>query len=213
MICERYWREGIVLVERGLDDPHREGCADCTRAHASRQELVEALPLIGAGNSGDPYWQAKVWRRIDEERSHARRWRWSLAGVLAVACVAALWIGIRPRDASPQIKIISQGEAMRSLFDAHVDDRLQVTVGETYDVWIYRAGKIVLQCHARQVSKGCAPSSDGMVAELVLDVPEAYQVITVKAPPPELTLRGLDQDLAALESADIVYDKKEVPVH
>jgi len=215
MICERYWREGIVLVERGLDDPHREGCADCTRAHASRQELVEALPLIGAGNSGDPHWQAKVWRRIDEERAHARRWRWPLASALAVACVAALWIGLgrtRPGDAHPRIEIIAQGESMRSLSDAHVDDRLRVTVDETYDVWIYRGGRVRLQCRARQVSKGCTPSSGGIVVEMVLDTPGAYQVITVKAPPSALLLRGLDEDRAALESADILYDETEVMV-
>ena len=28
MTCERYWRDGVVLVERGLDDPHRDGCGD-----------------------------------------------------------------------------------------------------------------------------------------------------------------------------------------
>jgi hypothetical protein len=213
MTCERYWREGIVLVERGLDDPHRVGCADCTRAHASRQELVEALPLIGAGHTGDPRWQAKVWRRIDEERAHARwRWRWPLAGALAVACVAALWIGLGRGDPGPRIDIIAQGEPMRSR-SAHVDDRLRVTVGETYDVWIYRAGEIVLRCHARQVSNGCAPSSDGMVAELVLDIPGEYQVITVKAPPRALLLRELDEDRAALESADIVYYEDSVLVH
>jgi hypothetical protein len=224
MMCERYWREGIVLVERGLADPHREGCPDCTRAHASRQELVDALPLIGAGDTGDPDWQDGVWRRIDGERAHAAwRWRWPLVGPLAVACAIALWIGLGrsgPGDPRPVFAIVAQGELMRSTsaatstsIPAHVDDHLRVTVGEAFDVWIYRAGRIELQCRARQVADRCTPSSDGMVVELVLSMPEVYQVIVVKAPPVGLRLRGLDDDRAALESAGILYEEHKVSVH
>lgn len=225
MTCERYWREGIVLVERGLDDPHRDGCEDCARAHASRQELIEALPLIGAGDSGDPYWQAKVWQRIDGESARApRRWRWQLAGALTVACVVALWIGfgrVRSDDVQLQddvrspIKIIHEGALMRS-DDAHVDDRLRVTVGETSDVWIYRAGRLVLECPARRVSgpasDRCAPAAHGMVVEMILSVPGTYHVIVTAAP---VALRPggvLDEDRAALETAGVSYKKDTVQV-
>jgi hypothetical protein len=115
MTCERYWREGILLVERGLADPHRDGCEDCTRAHASRQELIEALPLIGASDIGDPNWQAKVWQRIDGKRGHAMwRWRWQIAGALSAACIFALWIGLRsapppPRDVQSRIEDVPLG--------------------------------------------------------------------------------------------------------
>jgi len=219
MTCERYWREGIVLVERGLPDPHRDGCADCTRAHASRQELIEALPLIGAGDTGDPYWQAKVWQRIDGERARApRRWHWQLAGALTVACVVALWIGlgrVRSGDVRPRIEIIPKGTPMRS-DDAHVDDRLRVTVGETSDVWIYRAGRLVLQCPARQgsgqVSDQCAPDAHGMVVEMILSVPGPYQVIVTAAPVAWRPGGVLDEDRAALETAGVHYeeDKRQV---
>jgi hypothetical protein len=217
MTCERYWRDGIVLVERGLDDPHRDGCADCTRAHASRQELIEALPRIGAGDTGDPNWQASVWRRIDDGRAPARapwRWRWQLAGALALACVVALWIGLgrtRPGEGRPQIDIFAGGGPMRSP-SAVVGDRLRVTVGETSDVWIYRADRLVLQCHARQVSEGCAPDSDGMIVEMVLAIAGTYQVIIVEAPPKALPGGGLDEDRAALESAGIRYGEHPVTV-
>ncbi len=219
MICDRYWREGIVLVERGLDDPHRDGCADCVRAHASRRELVEALPLIGAGYTGDPHWQANVWRRIDGDRADVpwhRRWRWPLNGALVVACAVALWLGLlRPRSdradvARSPVEIIAGGVAMRSS-SANVDDRLRVTVGETSEVWIYRAERLVLQCRARQASDNCTPNSHGMVVDMVLSIPGAYQVIVVKAPVTQPQGR-LDADRAALESARVDYSDDAVSV-
>jgi hypothetical protein len=226
MMCDRYWREGIVLVERGLDDAHREGCADCTRAHASRRELIEALPLIGASYTGDPHWQANVWRRIDGVRAHTPwRWRWQLDAVLTLVCVVALWIGLgrtRPVDSQPQpqYEIVGRagavtmrsGSGSGSADDAHVDDRLRVTVGEISEVWIYRAERLVLRCRARQVSDGCAPDAHGMIVEMVLSIPGPYQVIVTEGPvaPP----RGkLDEDRAALETVGAHYEKHGVLVH
>lgn len=219
MRCSLYWREGIVLVERGLDDPHRASCADCTRAHASRQELIEALPLIGASYTGDPHWQAKVWRRIDGGDAHrAWRWRWPLAGALTVACVMALWIGLgrtRPDDVRPRREIVAGAEAKRSepeLEFADRNDHLRVTVGESSEVWIYRGEDLMLRCRAREVSDRCAPDSHGMIVEMVLSSSGEYQVIVVDAP--VAMPRGLlDKDLAALESARTKYVKWALTVH
>jgi hypothetical protein len=221
MSCERYWREGIVLVERGLDDPHRDGCEDCRRAHASRQELIEALPLIGAGETGDPHWQVKVWQRIDGERARAPwRWRWQLADALTVVCVAALWIGLcrgRPDDVRPQddvrprIEIIAEGGPMRSSA-AHVDDRLKVTVAETSDVWIYRGGRLALHCPARQALDGCAPDAHGMIVEMLLSIPGTYQVIVTATPVASPPRGRLDEDRAALETAGVSYKEDTVQV-
>jgi len=211
MTCERYWREGIVLVERGLDDPHRDGCADCTCAHASRQELVEALPLIGAGYTGDPRWQAEVWRRIDGKRTNAPwRWRWQFAGALTVACAIALWIGLGRRgDARPRFDTIPGATGMRS-HAAHaadasqVDDHRRFTVGETSEVWFYRAERLVLRCRPRELAVGCAPDAHGMIVEMVLSAPGEYEAIAIEAPVAEP--RGvLDQDQAALATVGAVY--------
>jgi hypothetical protein len=241
MSCERYWRDGIVLVERGLDDPHRDGCEDCTRAHASRQELIETIPWIGASYTGDPDWQAKVWRQIDEERAPAPwRWRWQLASVLTVACAFALWISfgrVRPDgrvvpdlartgDAQPQFQIVHQGVAMRSkappdvrVLSAVVDDHLRFTVSEASDVWIYRAGRLVLQCPAPRsgqasshVSDGCVPAPHGMVVELALSIPGTYHVIITTAPVAWRPSGRLDEDRAALESAKVPYQIQPLPV-
>jgi len=223
MSCERYWREGIVLVERGLDDPHRDGCEDCRRAHASRQELIEALPLIGAGKTGDANWQAKVWQRIDGARGHAPwRWRWQLAGALAVACVFALWLGlgrvpsgeVSPRgELMSEIQIIPAGASMRSVgSDAHVDDRMRFTVSETSDVWIYRDDIPVVRCRARQVSEGCTPDAHGMIVDVPLPRLGKYTVIVTAAPVPWPPRAGLDADRGALVRAGASYREETVHV-
>jgi len=218
MTCERYWRDGIVLVERGLDDPHRDGCEDCRRAHVSRQELIEALPLIGAGLTGDPDWQAKVWQRIDGEHAPApSRWRWQLAGALAAACAVVLWIGVGrgrvpPSDVRPRTEVIPGDVAMRSGSNAVVGDRLRVTVGEVHDVWIYRGDQLVLQCRARRPSAACKPDAHGMIVEMVLSTPVTYHVFSIEAPPATLPGGKLDEDRAALESASIHYRYENVPV-
>jgi hypothetical protein len=217
MICERYWREGIVLVERGLDDPHRDGCEDCARAHASRQELIDALPLIGMGVTDDPHWQTRVWQVIDGKPAGAPwRWRWQLGGALAAAAVLALWIGLDragPGDVRPHVAIIETGPPRRSEGGAaHVDDLLQVFAGEASDVWIYREDHLELRCQAHAASDRCRPDPHGMTVEMVLSTPGEYRVIVTMAPfalPP----RGkLDDDLAALESASAAYKDEHLSV-
>jgi len=211
MICERYWRDGIVLVERGLDDPHRDGCEDCARAHASRQELIDALPLIGADVTGDLFWQAKVWHVIDGRpaRSPSRR-RWQLAGALAAVSVIALWIGLdraRSREVRPHVAVIETGPVRRSE-GAHVGDHLQVFAGEDSDVWIYREGRLALQCRAHQASHGsdgCVQAPEHMVVDLVLKTPGEYRILVTLAHfalPPS---GKLDEDLASLVSAGVSY--------
>ena len=203
-----------MLVERGLPDPHRDGCEDCARAHASRQELIEAIPLIGAGHTGDPHWQAKVWRRIDDERAPAPwRWRWQLAGALALVSIVALWLGLgrsRPGDVLPRIEIIEGGVAMRSIaahdrsIAAHVDARLRVTVNETSEVWIYRLDHLVRECRAQQVANGCVMGADGMVVGLLLRDPVTYRVIIVDAARAPRPSGVLDEDLAVEDRQVVV---------
>lgn len=92
MTCERYWREGIALVEREQADPHRVSCADCRRAHAARHELVHALPMIGGLDSGDPQWQVRVWRQIARERSMRTMWRCATGALVAACATTLFWL-------------------------------------------------------------------------------------------------------------------------
>jgi hypothetical protein len=216
MTCERYWRDGVLLVERGLDDPHRDGCEGCASAHASRQELIDALPLIGADVTGDPHWQAKVWQVIDGRPARPPwRWRWQLAGVLAAAAAIALWIGLdraRPRDVRPSVAVIETGPPRRS-GAPHVDDHLQVFAGKDSDVWIYRETRLVLQCRPRQASDLCAPDPDGMTINMKLSLPGEYHVIITMAPFALEPSGKLDDDLGALESAGAAYRDFRQSVH
>lgn len=222
MTCERYWRDGIVLVEHGADDPHRDGCDDCVRAHASRQELIEALAMIGDDVPEDPYWQAKVWERIEGSRARPPwRWRWQLAGALAAAAVLVLWLGVgrdRPEQVRPSVMIIKSDVLIRSaasnasdrLF-AHVKDLIHVDAGGGAEIRIYRANRVVLQCRPQQVPDGCVRDRHRTTVDLPLSIPGAYDVIVIDAPFP-LESGQLDEDVGALESAAASYYERKVLV-
>jgi hypothetical protein len=118
MTCERYWREGVVLYERGEIDPHRESCGDCQQAHAACAQMIDALPHVGDDVVGDPMWQSKVLERIDAMSEGAEvidlaarrrpepakdvaqpgrptwsRWSWWLTGAFAGACaIVCVWL-------------------------------------------------------------------------------------------------------------------------
>jgi len=208
MTCDRYWREGIVLVERGADDPHRHSCADCTAAHAARQELVDSLPLVGGGYTGDPRWQAGVWRRIQAERPPARAlWRWKLASGLATACMVLLAFGLfrggGPGDeARPSFAYLSGPAAMRAGSGHHVDDRLRIAVGDTAEVRIYHGDHLLLRCGPRESKPGCTPDDRGMIVELPLAVPGPYAALVFDASA-ALPAVGYDHDRAALDAAGV----------
>jgi len=220
MTCEHYWRDGILLDERGERDPHRDTCEDCRRAHRERELLVRVLPEVGAASAGDPDWQSQVWRRIArQETSRARRSYW-LGGALAAAGLLAA-IGLYlTRDqpagwtaehadrstgsgARPRIEIVSSPTAMRStpgtgtVASARVGDRVRISVGPGSEVRIYRADRLVLRCPAWQTSPGCTPDAVGLVADAVLTAAGDYQLVTITSV--NVDPAGvLDRDLAAV---------------
>jgi len=231
MRCEHYWRDGILRVERGEQDPHRSTCADCRRAHDERDELVRTLPRVGATSSGDPHWQARVWSRIArEETARARRSYWLGAG-LVVACAIAVVYTIAVVDQSPQtfprdraasvalddimapdrprIEIVSGQLAMRST-SARVGDRVRISVGLGQEVRVYRANLLVLRCRAQFVP-GCIPDALGLVAETELATAGEYQLVVIPATTSE-PVGTLDRDLAAVVSAGGDYKVTELSV-
>jgi len=195
MSCERYWSEGVVLVEQGQADPHRDTCSDCQRAHASRAELVGVLPLVHAMRTGNPRWKERVWRAIDGRAQVRRAW-WIGGGlVVAAAAALALWLTTREHAAPgpgvatrPEIEIISGQVAMRSK-SARVGDRVRVNVTHGEEVRFYRAERLLARCAAAAVE-----------CELALATAGEYQVVIVPAPAPEVA-GTLDGDLAAVVSA------------
>jgi hypothetical protein len=214
MTCDRYWREGVVLVERGQPDPHRADCADCTQAHASRLELVQALPTIGAGYTGDPQWQAGVWRRIAAETASrpAWRWRWWFNGGLAIACAVLLWLGIKSPngDSRPRIDILDQPDAMRSKAWT-TGDHLLAAVEEGDEIRIYRNSRLEVQCPSQPPRTDCTRDERGFVIDMVFELPGKYEVLAVTAGASRLN--GIyDHDVVTLDAGGYVKKRAKVSV-
>ena len=191
MTCERYWQDGVLLVEQGQRDPHRDECADCRAAHAAREDMVRAMPALGASGAGDPDWQMKVWSRIARhEAQRARRSYWIGGGAAVVCAAAAVWLllfrGPTPAQVAgagsmeggagdgdrPRMEIVPGRLALRSpSTSARVGDRIRVLVARGGEVRVYRANRLVLRCPAQQVRPGCAPDPLGLVAEAELATP------------------------------------------
>ena len=182
MTCERYWREGILLDERGERDPHRDTCEDCQRAHCERDLLIQVLPVVGTASAGDPDWQSGVWQRIArQETSRARRSYW-LGGALAAAGLLVaiglyltrqepqspgqVAVEVHGTGARPRIEIVSSSTPLRArpstgtASSARVGDRVRISVPPGCEVRIYRADRLVLRCPAWHSSPGCTLRCD-----------------------------------------------------
>jgi hypothetical protein len=216
MSCEHYWRDGVLLAERGAEDPHRDTCIECRRAHEARDQLVQSMPAVGQTTPGDPAWQMRVWSRIArQEASRARRSYWVGGGLVAVAAAAAVLVWLVPLrgggDADrPRIEFVSGKAAMRST-SARVGDKVKISVGRGQEVRVYRAERLLLRCPARAVSPGCASDAHGLVAEAELATAGEYQLVVIPsatAPP----IGTLDRDLAAVVSAGGDYKVTELSV-
>jgi hypothetical protein len=234
MTCQHYWREGIVLVERGEPDPHRDGCVDCRRQHTARQQLVRAMPLVGAVPDDDSDWQPRVWQQIAREGMTStglpgiRRWWWSLGGALAAGCAVLVWLVVHPpnkpagRGASdgvaylesaetlPRIEIISGPVAKRST-SARVGDRVRISARPGDDIRVYRADHLVARCVAGAPSEDCSRGAQAIVAETALKTAGDYQLVVIKAQRVE-PIGSFDADLAAVVAAGGSYDVKELSI-
>jgi hypothetical protein len=233
--CEHYWRDGVLMVERGQADPHRDDCLACRRAHEARGQLVRALALVGAG-AGDPWWQERVWQAIRRERAGkpAAAWSWMpWASALAAACVLLAFVsarGLYHRErgegelARPRIDIVPSEVATRST-SAGIGDRVRIAAAAHQEVRIYRGEKLLLRCTAAAAATtpGCAADAGGLTAEHVLRLPGEYQLLIVSAgilsppmppveagsvpaaEPPAASAASLDRDLQAITASGSTY--------
>lgn len=214
MTCEHYWRDGIVLVELGEPDPHRDTCATCRREHEIHDAIIQALPLIGHEATGAPGWEARVWRRIDRLESSRRvRW-WYIGAALAAACAMVLtWWGLAHRGPSrPRIEIVPgpSAVAMRSTSPS-VGDRVRITVEPTSEVRVYHGDRLVLRCPVGAATDGCLSDAHSGVAEALLGAGGVYRVVVITLVAAEPSGR-LDLDLRAIVSAGGEYQITELRV-
>lgn len=214
MTCERYWRDGILLVECGEPDPHRDSCADCQREHVAREQIIRALPLVGTETAGDPHWQARVWSRIARlEEQRPARWGRLSAGLAAAFASVLVWWTIARRDhARPRIEVVPGTDviAMRSA-SPRVGDRVRIAARPTDEVRIYRGDGLVLRCPVGSTGDGCMSDAHGMVAEAPLAASGDYRVVVITLATAEPVGR-LDLDLRAIVSAGGEYQITELRV-
>jgi hypothetical protein len=210
MSCERYWHDGILLVERGESDPHRDTCVDCRREHAARAQLVAALPLVGGAEDGDPAWEARVWSRIARlEPRPARRW-WHLGGGFAAVIALVLLWWLRPDELRPRIEVVPGEVAMRST-SPRLGDRVRVLGRPGDEIRIYRADQLLLRCAVGSSAIGCTPDAHGMVAEALLSTAGDYELVIVTLATAE-PVGKLDRDLGAIVQAGGDYQITELSV-
>ena len=214
MICEHYWRDGILLVERDEPDPHRDTCAVCRREHEVREQIIRALPLVGRETAGDPHWEARVWSRIArlESRRPAPWWRLAAGLTAAFAIVVVWWTIARRQELRPRIEVVPGDDAiaMRSELP-RVGDRVQIAVELTDEVRIYRGDDLVLRCPAGSTGDGCRSDAHGMVAEARLAASGNYRLVVITLATAEPVGR-LDLDLGAVVAAGGEYQITELSV-
>lgn len=203
MRCEHYWREGVLLVEQGRPDPHRDTCLDCRREHEARQELIRAFTLIGANENGDPSWQSRVWRRIardEEEAAEAgwRRWSWAGGALAAAGTLAVALPLLQTGEPRPRVETIAGATVVRGE-TTKVGDTIRIALRASQEVRVYHRERRVLRCTAAELGySGCARDVAGLVAELKLELPGEYKLVIVldgTAPAGDGTF---DHDVAAL---------------
>jgi len=215
MTCEHYWRDGILLVERGEPDLHRATCVVCRCEHEVREALIRALPLVGGTTAGDPSWEARVWSRIARlEAPRAHRW-WRFGGGFATACaIVLMWwtLGRRdpPEDTRPHIEVVPGEVAMRST-SPRMGDRVRITVKPTDEARVYRADALVLRCPVGAAGRGCVSDAHGMVAEVLLATTGDYQLVVITSATAE-PVGSLERDLEAILSAGGDYQITELSV-
>jgi TonB family protein len=127
-LCNRFEREGILRIERGLPlDSHFDTCAACEVARHKYDTLLAALPTSQPDASPPPGWQSRILRAAAE--SDAARPAFSTTGwgrpfawaaVAAVGAVAAATFGLDPGPM--QFEVQAETHAATTLADSPVED-------------------------------------------------------------------------------------------
>lgn len=94
MSCNRFEREGLLLLEEGEPlSEHFATCEDCLAARGAYERLQEGLRWVASEAEPSEDWQARTWRAIreqEEDRSQegsareGRRWWQVIPGLTAV---------------------------------------------------------------------------------------------------------------------------------
>lgn len=216
MRCARFETEGLARFVAGEPlEAHFEECADCRATRASYQAVASALQQARGAYSPPGDWEAKVWARVQRNRS-TRRWP-AVLGFAATAAALAVFVlsslggpeallltADAERGPGPVVRGGAAGRSeVRSMAPGEVLVlRAKVPRGKQGDVRVYRgANELVFQCAN---TKACVAGKDGLEARVTLDRAGIYRAIGIASdgPPPAAT-GNLDADYAqAMRSCD-----------
>ncbi len=212
MSCDRFEREGLERLERGLPlDPHFETCPDCRRQRAAYERLGAAIRETGADLEPPADWEAQVRATIDSRRV-ARRYR-SRSRWLAPAAAAAVLVFLLLRPPEPvEMSLavrVEAGATVRRGEEANLGDRLVLEANAGPDrhaeLRVYRNDRqLVLHCSNEPP---CIRRGDTLQASLPLDAPGTYQSVLLSAEEPlPAPAHGLDADTAAALDAGASFE-------
>lgn len=205
--CDRFERQGILLLEQGRPlDEHFDTCPDCRRARAAYERLRQGIAAAGEEHAPPAGWQARVWAAVEERQRRSRRWRWPWLLVPVGVAAAALLVVVGrapPPPAAPALEVGVEhgaGPARRGT-EAHPGDRLvlRAVTGDARhaELRVYRNdADLVLRCSGEPP---CVREESRIRAVLTLRSLGAYQSVLLVAdrPLPPPSAAGLDPDVAA----------------
>jgi len=227
MTCEHYERVGALLAERSEADPHRETCVACKTEHDMRRAIIAALPLVDADEVGDPDWQQRVWKAIEEGEAAKQKpvgVRWFVGSALATACSLVLvswWVIIRePVMQISKVEVVARHvERGASTMRGTTGDLVRVTTAKGADVRVYREHELVRWCGPRVMNDGCRVEGDTLTVSIETQATGTYSVIIVgprsdddkrpRLPVPGATMKD---DLEALNKAGDEIQIHEVEI-
>jgi hypothetical protein len=217
--CDRFEREGLLQLERGLPlDDHHATCADCGAARALYERLRSRLGPSAAPLEPPAGWREAVWAAVSKEKAGPtkevprRRWLMPAALTAAAAVVVAIW----PRggvDAPGLEVMVLSGTVSRRSLQAQPGDTLTLRARPggrpQAELRVYFNDKrLVLRC---STAAPCERTRDALLARLVVGERGAYQTLLLTSSKPLPEPGGdLDADSgAALETgADVVLGQE-----
>ena len=221
--CRHFDREGLARAERGLPDPHVDGCADCQAARADYERVRGALAETGAALTPRAGWEARVFATIDRAPPQASRRGWWLAGgVVAMAAAAAVWWRLgrvpppTPGSQLAELETRRGTEVVRGRGPA-VGEGLSIKYrGDRAAIWLYRDDARLVACSRMELDTPnsrdatCMLTAGAVLIEIDHLTAATYHVVTVQT---ELRApKTLDAALALLIRADVRYQDRELIV-